>query len=54
MGASVINVYFMVVMPANRLSVNHFDFMALCLADTVSVTFTLCVAMVIKKLLPVG
>ncbi len=29
MGASVINVYFRMVMPTNRLRVNHFDFMAL-------------------------
>ena len=29
MGASVINVYIRVVMPANRLRVNHYDFMAL-------------------------
>ena len=28
MGASVINVYFRVVMPANRLRVNHYDFLA--------------------------
>ncbi len=29
MGASVINVYFRVVMPANGLRVNHYDFVAL-------------------------
>ncbi len=29
MGASVINVYIRVIMPANRLRVNHYDFMAL-------------------------
>ncbi len=29
MGASVINVYISVVMSANRLRVNHYDFMAL-------------------------
>ena len=29
MGASVINFHIRVVMPANRLRVNHYDFMAL-------------------------
>ena len=29
MGARVINVYFRVVMPANRLRVNYYDLMAL-------------------------
>ena len=29
MGTSVINVYIRVVMPANRLRVNHYDFVAL-------------------------
>ncbi len=29
MGASIINVYIRVVMPANGLRVNHYDFMAL-------------------------
>ncbi len=37
MGASVIKVYVRVVMPANRLRVNHYDFMA----QTVTILFYL-------------
>ncbi len=35
MGASVINVYFTVLMPANRLTVNHNDFMPFMLRSLV-------------------